>query len=51
LNYEFVKLIIRLIGGVLAPSSQTLVDFPWLVNPAGKMDLTNSKFDELLYHL
>jgi hypothetical protein len=50
-NYEFVELIIRLIRGVFAPSSQTvgsLIEIPWPVKPARKMDLINSKFDEPL---
>jgi hypothetical protein len=41
-NYVFVELLIRLIGGGLAPSSQSriLIENSWLVKLAGKMITT-----------
>jgi len=36
-NYEFVKLIIRLIGSATYPNSRSLIGNPWPVKSAGKM--------------
>jgi hypothetical protein len=59
-NYDFVELIIRPIGGGLAPSSLTLGSLlitpvaakaGWENQPStAPMDLTNSQFDEPLYY-